>query len=86
MKAGKQARPRHRANPMRSDITFVLKRSPEGPGPLPQARVSPAKVNRIANEFARVDIRAWGPDVTHMYAPATHKRFRDHAGQLAARA
>ncbi len=86
MKAGKQARPRHRDNPMRSDITFVLRRSPEGPGPLPQARVSPVKVNRRANGFARVDIRTRVPDVTDMYAPATHKRFRDHAGQLAARA
>jgi hypothetical protein len=86
MKAGKQARPRHRDNPMRSDITFVRRRSPEGPGPPTQARVSPVKVNRRANEFARVDIRTWVHDVTDMYAPATHKRFRDHAGQLAARA
>jgi hypothetical protein len=86
MKAGEQARPRHRDNPMRSDITFVLRRPPEGPGPLPQARVSPAKVNRIAKGLARVDIMTRVPDVTDMYAPATHKRFRDHAGQLAARA
>lgn len=71
---------------MRSDITLVLRRPPEGPGPLPQTRVSPVKVNRMRRDLARVDIRAWVADVADMYAPATHKRFRDHAGQLAARA
>ena len=85
MTRGNQARPYHRAHPMRSDITLVQRRTPEGPGPQYQPNASSVEIKSGGANPSDLDNTRRFPDSISMYATATHKRFLDHAGQLAAR-